>query len=532
MSAKQLAVNSAVATLLIFSALSPTCFALTESELDSLREELSEFNQLLSIEYYNNAAYGEELDLEPIYQRFYDLIYNDRTFSEISAGLAEGEEGENYRSLLYLYKELCYDRMWEELYELDEEYYNAEATLTVAIDDEDIAYRDIGLVLHLSDDRDFRRRLTDLSQQLTIDHLNPILMEMVKGKTEIARSWGYQHFADLWEYTHETDLYELQSKMEGVADSTEEMFHSLLSERASTLLGMELEELETYDLTILFRTSEYDRYFPSETMITTLKDFLSGIGIYLEEQESISIDDSHRAEKDPRAVTYIVEIPDDIRVLVKPSTGLDDYASLFHETGHAEHYANCTEERYELQIMGDGGVSETYAFLFEDLLSDYRFLTEEFSIPDLEARGIVYCQLFSDLYSLRYYIALLNYELALHTRESGLIKEYKTKMEKYLLVPRDMRSAEASYLVANEDFYGVYYLEAWLLSCILRHYLEEEFGTPWWRNPQSGQFLLSLYAYGEALNSTEIAQLLGYEGLDESHLISYYQHQYKIATAK
>ena len=72
-----------------------------------------------------------------------------------------------------------------------------------------------------------------------------------------------------------------------------------------------------------------------------------------------------------------ISIPDDIRVLVKPLGGAEDYESLFHEMGHAEHYAHVLATDYEFRVLGEDGVTETFAFLFENLFMDPKFLDKE-----------------------------------------------------------------------------------------------------------------------------------------------------------
>jgi len=517
-------------TMLVIAVIPAVSFAITEDEVNNLRERLADFNRQINYAYWDNAAFGKELDLDPIYAQFSDVLQNNQLFNDLADSLNNPSNADEHRSLLYLYKELSNDRIWNELSACDEEFNNAQAEITVNIDGQDIAYRDIGLTMYLSDDRDFRRRLSELAETVDIEKLNPILQKEVAKQMEMTQLWGYKDAGDWWSRTHEIDLAQFREQMEELAKDTKPMFKELLAERAKTKLGMDISEVKPYDRTILFRSDEYDHYFPKERLLSTFVGFMADIGIDVPQQKNILIDITDLPQAEPRPVTYTVSVPDDIRVLVKPSTGYDDYASLFHEMGHAEHYANCTETKYELQLLGDGGVSETYAFLFEDMLCDYQFLTSELKIPDKDARGIVYDSLFGDLYSLRYYIALLNYEIPLHQGKGNLIATFKDNMEKYLLLKRGARDAEAGYLLSNEDFYGIYYLEAWLLSSMLRYRLEEKYGNPWWHNPQAGEFLLELFSHGDGLNCNDIAKLMGFDGLETKYLLDYYQQQYQIAT--
>ena len=52
-------------------------------------------------------------------------------------------------------------------------------------------------------------------------------------------------------------------------------------------------------------------------------------------------DDRHRAppQKSPRAFCAPVRVPDEVYLVIAPVGGREDFAALFHEAGHTEHYA-------------------------------------------------------------------------------------------------------------------------------------------------------------------------------------------------
>ena len=66
-------------------------------------------------------------------------------------------------------------------------------------------------------------------------------------------------------------------------------------------------------------------------------------------------------------------MPGRVVLVIYPQGGQDDYRALFHEAGHTEHFANTSPELpAEHRLLGDNGVTEGFAFLFEHLLSDSR----------------------------------------------------------------------------------------------------------------------------------------------------------------
>ena len=117
--------------------------------------------------------------------------------------------------------------------------------------------------------------------------------------------------------------------------------------------------------------------------------------------------------KSPRAFCCTIQVPDDVRLVIKPAGGAQDYEALFHEAGHAEHYAHVDRTLpFAYRCLGDSSVTESYAFLFEYMLTDESWLGRHlgFSQPTgyLERAG------FHRLYFLRRYGTKLAYEQVLH----------------------------------------------------------------------------------------------------------------------
>src|SRR5206468_10037908 len=105
--------------------------------------------------------------------------------------------------------------------------------------------------------------------------------------------------------------------------------------------------------------------------------------------------------------------------VVKPAGEEQDFEALFHEAGHAEHYANIDRTLpFAYRYLGDDALTESYAFLLEYLLNDRVWLSSHL---DYEAPPS-FCHLvgFHKLYMLRRYATKLIYEQLLHdTDEPG-----------------------------------------------------------------------------------------------------------------
>ena len=102
---------------------------------------------------------------------------------------------------------------------------------------------------------------------------------------------------------------------------------------------------------------------------------LAGLGIDLHAQSNVHLDLEQRRRKSPRAFCAPVRVPGEIYLVIPRRGGRDDYAALFHEGGHTEHYATVDATLpFEFRQLGDNSVTEAFAFLFEHLVEDREWL--------------------------------------------------------------------------------------------------------------------------------------------------------------
>ena len=138
-------------------------------------------------------------------------------------------------------------------------------------------------------------------------------------------------------------------------------------------LGLGFDELRRSDLPYFFRAPAFDDAFPAERLVAAFEPTLAGLGIDLDAQPNVHLDTEQRPPKSPRAFCAPVRVPDEVYLVIPRVGGRDDYAALFHEGGHTEHYAQRRASLpFEFRHLGDNSVTECFAFLFEHLTSRTR----------------------------------------------------------------------------------------------------------------------------------------------------------------
>ena len=164
-------------------------------------------------------------------------------------------------------------------------------------------------------------------------------------------------------------------------------------------------------------------------------------------------------------------------LVVQPIGGAFDWHALFHEAGHAEHFANTRAElAVEERRLGDSAVTEGWAMLLEHLIGDPVWLARRLDFPrpaEFASEGAA--QL---LFFVRRYCAKLLYELEFHSADD--LTQMRPRYVELLADALKIEPSPTDYLGdIDSGFYASSYLRSWAFEAQLRTHLREEFGNAW-----------------------------------------------------
>jgi len=504
-----------MAVLLLLAVLS--C-ARQEYDLEEVRQRAEAFDSEITLSWYETDNYGQPSRMGEIYQRYEDLFADEKLIRFVGSEMERQTDERQSRRMKYLQGFLIDEFIGLRVGDLDDRVLDLQAQETLSLSGQEVAFRDAYGELFNSSDRQWRRQVHEERSSFIREGINPHLTERLKIQREACRQFGFRDYGNFQDRIHEADFETLAGLCEELLYETELIYRRLLEETAGRTLGLDLHQIQVYDRPRLFRGQNFDIHFPADRMVPLLESTLEEMGIRLAEQDNIDLDVEDRPEKEPRPACYIISVPEDIRVLVKPMGGAEDYESLFHEMGHAQHYAHTAVPEFEFRVLGEDGVTESYAFLFENLFMDDVYLIERVGLTEETALAYLRQALLADLSSLRYYCALFLFERQLHAGTEKPWQVYRDLWERARLTRMSLPQAEADYLMANEDFYSVGYLEAWLLEAQLRETLRDRYGPQWFSDLRTGELLKELWALGSARTVSELSRELGYETLDAAAL--------------
>jgi hypothetical protein len=465
------------------------------------------FHQEMYREYYlAEAGLKEHLEITPIYERYAHLF-------DVHA-VRELLRSERNRQQWYVTEWATLEYLENLVKGLTEHVANEMRKATVEWDGQQVSYHDLRGRMANEPDLLRRHRLDELERRVTAT-ANAERAERLRNFQDKARELGFENYAELCDQLRGLRLNTLTQQMQALLDNTREVFfHSL--ELYLRDMHVPADEARTCDILALFRGKQFDPLFPQESMLPALTSTLLGLGIDAASQQNLEMDTEARALKTPRAFCAPIRVPEEVKLITKPIGGPDDYASLLHEAGHAEHFVHVDPGLpFAYKRLGDNSVTEGYAFLFQYLLLSKEWLRRSLDIED--SAQYVSLERFRKLWLLRRYASKLLYERMLHTQPEGAEREYVNLLGETLGVA----ISPENYLADTDDaFYCAQYLRAWILEAQLRRFLEDRFGPVWFAAHDAGRYLVSLWKRGQELRAEELAQEMGYDGLEPEHLMA------------
>jgi hypothetical protein len=464
--------------------------------------------EIMLEEYNVGAGLKEMLELTPIYERHADLFGKEAVQARLDErDTAIGRYLADFAITTYLY---------DQVKDLSEEIANTELATTVPWDGLDVAYRNVPILLMNEDDRHRRLVLAQIYHSKQTE-LNPLRIHRWNRLHDLARNLGFKDYVTLHDELRGLDLQNLSGQMTWLLDVTGDRFEAQLGTRLAER-GIPRDRAGIWDVSATLRAKEFDPLFPRDRMLPALKQTLSGLGIDLDAQENLYLDTDFRPLKSPRAFCVDVRPPADVRLVIKPAGGVDDYMSLFHEAGHAEHFAHVASDlELAYRRLGDNSVTETYAFLLEHLLFNPAWLAGVMGLKPVEYEPARDSFLFGLLWFVRRYAAKLNYEMEL---QAGLVQGKANAYVYWLKRGCQVQIPPERYLEDVDDgFYVAQYLRAWIFEAQLRRHLEQNFGAEWFARRATGDFLKDLWHIGQQYTVDDLARQIGAEGLDIRPLV-------------
>jgi catechol 2,3-dioxygenase-like lactoylglutathione lyase family enzyme len=464
---------------------------------EGLRARGERFHQELGREsYVTGAGLAAEAHFEEIFERYADV--------------AGDEAAEAARAIPALYAWVVDNRVGRAVAPLEDRLHAWEAGARVALPDgTSLPYQRVTVEIANAAERG-RRLALDAARRAVLAEPTALRAERLGRERDLLLGLGLGDAVAARTALAGIDLDALGAACEDFLSRTADLYRDTLGERLRRRLGLRPGEAERADAAFLFRGAEFDDAFPAESLVPTARRQVGEMGLEAEAGGRIRYDTEERERKRPRAFCAPVRVPEEVYLVIRPFGGASDFASFWHELGHALHFSHADASLpFEHRWLGDNSVTEGFAMLFEHQVAAPTWLRRYGTLRGERLAAFVRDQAFAKLAVVRRYAAKLRYEIALFRAprlEAGAASYVET-----LTAATLFRYAREDYLLdLDEGFYAARYLRAWQIEAGLAAHLTERFDEDWFRNPRAGPFVAALMARGQRDDAAALAaEVLG-----------------------
>jgi hypothetical protein len=436
----------------------------------------------------------------------------------------DSEAGKDAREALYRLLKTCEAGIVAaQLAPQQDALQNAELAATVQYDGETLSYRSasarVSTLPEYAEREELGRRVMDVSAEL-----NEARRELKRAREELrGRLSGIVDPIRRSEAEKGVSLDAFAAAVRDASDRMTESYDRLRTRWLDTLLGAErASRPSSYHAPYVYRLSAladvYTRDRATEVCLATLRE----LGLDLEATSNVRLDFEDRPQKAPRPVVIPADPPTVVHLITRSLGGLQDYQSLLHEAGHALHFAGCDPELpYAFRkLTRDNALTEVYSYTLQALVREPDWHGHHFELSAEQAHANAEAARFLETFVFRRNVAKLHFELDFWSRfseDGGTPDGYAENLtEATGFVYRPDR-----YLAdMDADFYSADYLRAAIRSAQLRAHLRGRVGGDWWRRPETGDLLRSLFREGTKPSNEELAERVGYDPLDTGPLVA------------
>jgi len=274
-----------------------------------------------------------------------------------------------------------------------------------------------------------------------------------------------------------------------------------------------LSEMTRFDAIHVLGLNSMDPLFPDKPL-AAFSAFYDQWGIDLDNTPGLHLDLDRGEGKSAQAISFILQVPEEVYLLMKPEGGWIDLETLWHELGHGlSAVFTCPDlSIVNKDLATSFSLSESFAFLNQNITLSVPFLRNCLGLERSLAEEIHYYKVLKDLSLFRRYAAkfLSEYEMF----QSGNLSDGRPYGEMMARYTGFHYQPESHLFDLVPEFYSLDYILGWLTESILEGYLKDRLGDDWMFQNEAGRILRQWWLQG---NEHEIPAFLEIHHLEALH---------------
>jgi len=313
---------------------------------------------------------------------------------------------------------------------------------------------------------------------------------------------GYNTYIDYCAEKKGVDYGKFIGFLEDVLTKTEKIYFKAMQTWTESRFGLPLTDLNRFDAINLLGMREFNDMLPEDAVEHSVT-FLNNWHIHLAEIEGLHLDIQYDERKSDQAMSFLLQIPNEIHVVMNPVGGWIDLETLWHELGHglSAVFVSPSLSITERELATSYSLSESYAFLLQNITLSKPFLKHFLKLDKATAHRLYRYKILKDLAVFRRYAAKFVSEYRMFKRndltDGQPYAELMTRHTGFYHQP------ESHLFDLVPEFYCLDYLLAWMGEAAMEAHLKKCYGPEWMFQPAAGDTLKRWWRQGNRLDIFE-----------------------------
>lgn len=386
------------------------------------------------------------------------------------------------------------------------------------VKNEKIRFRDIIPWCQKSSTYEDRRRLAKETGPLC-KFLKPFVLNYWNILLEILNNeLGYEYYLDYCHQKKEIDYHGYYNILKSLLTETEDLYFSAMKQWSRQQFNRPLSALSRFDAIFLLGFGAFDGLYPNKP-IEELTGFFNYWGIDIEHTPGLNLELGKEEGKSAQAMCFILEVPEEVYIMMKPEGGWVDLETLWHELGHG---LSAVFTSPDLPIVArdmatSHSLSESFAFLLQNITLSVPFLGDYLGLNASDSEKLSYYKTLKDFSVFRRYAAkfLAEYEMF----SSGDLSNGNPYAELMARHTGFYYQPESHLFDLAPEFYSLDYVLGWLAEAIMEEHLRDLLGTRWMFRPEAGHILKRWWKQGNRHDVFEFMKTNGLGSLSPKALV-------------
>jgi hypothetical protein len=278
------------------------------------------------------------------------------------------------------------------------------------------------------------------------------------------------------------------------------------------------KEMTRFDAIHMLGLNHMDPLFPDQP-ITAFTSFFNHWGIDLNKTPGLHLDLGRGEGKSAQAISFILQVPDEVYVLMKPEGGWIDLETLWHELGHGLSAAFTSPglSIVNKDLATSFSLSESFAFLNQNITLSIPFLRTCIGLEPHVSKELHYYKVLKDFSMFRRYAAkfLAEYDMF----QTGNLSDGRPYAEVMARYTGFYYQPESHLFDLVPEFYSLDYVLGWLTESIMEAYLKDRLGSEWMVRQEAGRILKKWWQQGNENDIPAFLRLNGLEALNTDRIM-------------